>query len=54
MAWFKRRKDLGFRLLGVWLIAWGASSILNFNIPFSGPLVALLGIATGVLILFDR
>lgn len=54
MGLFKGRRELGPRLLGVWLIASGVTSVLNFTIPFSGPLLALLAIAAGVLIVLDR
>jgi uncharacterized protein YhhL (DUF1145 family) len=54
MDLFKRRRELGPLLLGVWLIASGVTSMLNFTIPFSGPVLALLAIAAGVLILLGR
>jgi uncharacterized protein YhhL (DUF1145 family) len=54
MGLFKRHRELGPLLLGVWLIASGVTSVLNFTIPFSGPLLALVAIAAGVLILLGR
>jgi hypothetical protein len=50
----KLTKNLGFLLLGIWLIMTGLISVLSFT--FSGlPLVmAILAIAAGVLILLGR
>jgi hypothetical protein len=50
----KLTKNLGFLLLGIWLIVTGLISVLSFT--FAGlPLVmAILAIAAGVLILLGR
>jgi hypothetical protein len=50
----KLTKNLGFLLLGIWLIMTGLISVLSFT--FAGlPLVmAVLAIAAGVLILLGR
>ncbi len=50
----KLTKNLGFLLLGIWLILTGLISVLSFT--FAGlPLVmAILAIAAGVLILLGR
>ncbi len=47
-------KNLGFLLLGIWLILTGLIELLHFS--FSGlPIVmAILAIAAGALILFHR
>lgn len=55
MSFFKRRKDLGHLLLGIWLVATGLLQFLGqFHIPYAGPVLALLAIAAGALILLDR
>jgi hypothetical protein len=51
---FKRRKDLGFFLLGIWLIAMGVQPLLRYGIPFADPILGLLAIAAGALILMGR
>jgi hypothetical protein len=54
MSLFKRHRNLGFLLLGVWLIADGVTSLINVAIPYSALLLAVLAIAAGVMILLDR
>ena len=54
MGLFKRRRELGPLLLGVWLIAQGATSMVHHPIPWLGPILAVLAIVAGVLILLDR
>lgn len=54
MSIFKKSRKYGTILLCVWLIAWGANSLLDRSIPYSGPILAVLAIAAGVLILMDR
>jgi hypothetical protein len=54
MAFFKRRKDLGPLLLGLWLIATGLRALLWLSIPFAEPILALLALAAGILILLGR
>lgn len=47
-------KNLGMLLLGVWLIAMGVSSLFTISFPNSDSILAVLGIAAGVLILLGR
>jgi hypothetical protein len=54
VSFFKRRKDLGPFLLGIWLIASGLLPLLRFTIPFAAPILGLLAIAAGALILLGR
>lgn len=54
MSIFKKSRKYGTILLGAWLIAGGLISLLRVSIPYSEPVMALLAIAAGVLILFDR
>jgi membrane-bound metal-dependent hydrolase YbcI (DUF457 family) len=49
---FKHRK-WGITLLAVWLILAGLLLFVH-EIPYSGPVSALVAIAAGVLILLDR
>jgi hypothetical protein len=54
VSFFKRRKDLGLFLLGIWLIASGLLPLLRYAVPFAEPVLALLAIAAGALILLGR
>ena len=54
MSIFKRSRKLGPLLLGIWLIATGLMPLVHLSIPYSGPILALLAIAAGILILLDR
>ena len=54
MSIFKQRRKIGPILLGAWLIATGANSLIGPSIPYAGPVLAGLAIAAGVLILMDR
>lgn len=47
-------KNLGMLLLSIYLIVTGLLSLLAINIPASGPLLAILAIAAGVLLLIRR
>jgi hypothetical protein len=47
-------RNLGFQLLGVWLIAHALFSITTFAIPGIVFLLALLALAAGLLILIGR
>jgi hypothetical protein len=47
-------RNLGLRLLGVWLIAHALFSVTAFAIPGSVLLLALLAFAAGLLILVGR
>jgi hypothetical protein len=53
LRFFNRRK-WGMTLLGVWLILAGVLPLLRLDIPYSATILALLGIAAGVLIVLDR
>lgn len=52
----KMPKNLGMLLLAVWLILFGVltAPFLQFRFAHSGDLLAILGIAAGVLLLFQR
>jgi hypothetical protein len=54
VSFFKRRKELGHFLLGIWLVATGLTHLLRYSIPFAEPVLALLAIAAGALILLGR
>jgi hypothetical protein len=54
MSIFKRSRNFGTILLGVWLIASGLLPLLGISIPHSGLVLNLLAIVAGVLILIDR
>jgi len=47
-------KNLGLLLLGIWLIATGATALLSVTFPHMGLVFAALAIAAGVLILLGR
>jgi hypothetical protein len=47
-------RNLGFQLLGVWLIAHALFSITTFALPGIVFLLALLALAAGLLILIGR
>ena len=50
----KMVKKTGALLLGVWLILQGLMPLLHLNFRGSGTVLALLALASGVLILIDR
>lgn len=50
----RANRNLGFQLLGVWLIAHASFSITTFAIPGVVLLLALLALAAGLLILIGR
>jgi hypothetical protein len=52
----KMPKNLGMLLLVVWLILFGVltAPFLNFSFAHSGDILAVLGIAAGVLLLLQR
>ena len=54
MSIFKRSRKYGTILLCVWLIATGLISLTRASIPYSGPILDLMAVASGVLILIDR
>ena len=47
-------KSLGMILLGIWLIVINLLQVLSISIPHIGVVMALLGLAAGVLILIGR
>ena len=48
-------KQLGFVLLGIWLILGALMSLLpRFSFPYEGAVHAILGLLAGVLILMRR
>ena len=47
-------KNLGMVLLGIWLIMTGLISLLHFNFQGLYVIMAILAIASGVLILLGR
>jgi len=46
--------NLGIILLSIWLILTGLLPLLNVNVPYSGIVMALLAVITGVLLLIRR
>lgn len=50
----RANRNLGFQLLGVWLIAHALFSITTFAVPGIVLLLALLALAAGLLILIGR
>jgi len=47
-------KSLGMILLGIWLIVINLLQVLSISIPHIGVVMAILGLAAGVLILIGR
>jgi len=47
-------KNLGFLLLGIWLIVTGLLQVVTISIAGIGTILAILAIAAGVLILLGR
>ena len=47
-------RQLGFQLLGAWLVATGLFSLLPVAVPGIGLLLAALAVIAGVLILIGR
>lgn len=54
MSIFKRRRDLGPLLLGIWLVATGVRHLIALNFLFADQIMALLAVAAGVAILLGR
>jgi hypothetical protein len=50
----KLTRNVGTILLAVWLIAHGLMVLLDLSFRGSGRIIALLAVASGVLILLDR
>jgi hypothetical protein len=49
-------KNLGMILLAVWLILWGllTAPFLGFGFAHSGDILAVLAVATGILLFLQR
>ena len=47
-------KSLGMILLGIWLVVINLLQVLSISIPHIGVVMAILGLAAGVLILIGR
>lgn len=54
MKMLRLPKNLGMTLLGIWLIMTGLIPLLHFNFQGLPLIMAILAIATGLLILFGR
>jgi hypothetical protein len=55
MSFFKRSsRRWGMILLGIWLITYNLLPLVNVQIPWGGTILAVLGIAAGILILLER
>jgi hypothetical protein len=50
----KITKNLGFLLLGIWLIVSGASGLVDLPIPSLGLLLSCLAIVSGLFILMGK
>jgi hypothetical protein len=47
-------RTLGFQLLGIWLVVQGIISLVPILLPGLGVVMALLALASGLLILMGR
>lgn len=61
MFWIKGKekkmkvtKNLGFLLLGIWLIITGLSQVMSIPVESLGMILAILGIASGAMIILGR
>jgi hypothetical protein len=54
MDYIRKIKNWGFVLLAIWLILWGALSLLSISFPAMGVVLELLAIAAGILILLKK
>ena len=50
----RMKQKLGIVLLGIWLVMTGLLQVVSIPIPSIGIIMALLAIASGALILFER
>ena len=50
----KLTRNIGTVLLALWLILYGLMSILDLSFRGSGTVLALLALASGILIILDR
>jgi hypothetical protein len=48
------RKNLGFLLLGIWLVVTALMGLLHFGFPYAGVILNLLALFAGLLILAGR
>ena len=49
----RRRDQLGTIFLAIWLILTGLNSLLNFDIPQGGTILAVLALVTGILLIAE-
>ncbi len=54
MKWLQGSRGWGMFLLAIWLIATGATPFVHLGSFNTGPIVAVLAIAAGILILLGR
>ena len=47
-------KNIGFTLLGVWLIATGLRGVVNFSFQYDSLIFGIIAIVAGVLIILKR
>jgi hypothetical protein len=50
----KITKNVGFMLLGLWLIVSGASALVDLPIPSLGLLLSCLAVVSGIFILMGK
>jgi hypothetical protein len=50
----KTPTNLGMLLLAIWLIAYGAITLLKINFSYQAEVMAILAIAAGILLLLRR
>lgn len=50
----KVTKNLGFLLLGIWLIVTGLLQVMDIPIPEIGMILAILAIAAGAMIVLNK
>jgi len=48
------RRSLGMLLLGIWLILSGLISLFGLALPYSGVIMGLLALVSGILIIAGR
>jgi hypothetical protein len=54
MDYFQKIKNWGLFLLAVWLILWGALSLLSISFPGLAVVMEVLAIAAGILLLLKK
>lgn len=50
----KVTKNMGFLLLGIWLILTGLLGVVDLPIPSAGLLLSILAIASGIMIVLGK